>query len=311
MYILLFLGTSAFAVPSLRALKEDGRFEIAGIITQPDKPVGRHATLTPPAVKVAAKELGISEIQQPAKLKEEDFKKWVEDIGPSCDAFVVVSYGKILPSWMLELPKHGIFNVHGSLLPRWRGPSPIQAAILAGDDRTGVTIMKINEKMDEGPILLEEQTAIHPDETGGELHDRLANLGATVLPHTLAAYLDEKLEPKEQNGSKATYCKILTRNDGRLDWAKTADELARMVRAYHPWPGTWTIVNETRLKVVKARAFQYEKLLKPGTPFVHDGLPCIAATSGTALELVEVQPEGKKAMSGNEFLRGMRSFLRN
>ena len=179
-YRLIFFGTSDFAVPSLNALAKDGRFEITGVVTQPDRPVGRHATLTPPAIKKAAVDLGINEIHQPEKLKDESFQSWIKEVGPACDAFVVVSYGKILPQWLLDLPKQGIVNVHGSLLPRWRGPSPIQAAIAAGDTVSGITIMKIDAEMDHGPLLAIKETPIKPEDTGGSLRDRLASLGAEI-----------------------------------------------------------------------------------------------------------------------------------
>lgn len=307
MYKIIFFGTSSFAVPSLHALHQDGRFEIIGVVTQPDKPVGRHAEMTAPAVKVEAIKLGL-DVKQPEKLKDDDFSAWLKEVGPSCDAFVIVSFGRILPSWILELPKKGIVNVHGSLLPRWRGPSPIHAAIAAGDATTGVTIMKINEKMDEGPILAIEETEIAPHENTGSLHDRLAKLGAQVLPFVLAGYLDGNIVPQEQNHSIATYCKILTRDDGRIDWTKDATTIDRMVHAYHPWPGTWTMMDGKRLKVMNVEIVDGDENFKPGKAFALDGRPCIAAGDGAAVELLEVQIEGKTQVSGKDFLKGQKDW---
>ncbi len=294
---IVFLVTSEFAVPALRALAADDRFEIVGVVTQPDRPVGRHATLTPPAVKSAAIELGLSPIFQPEKIKEEPFKSEIESLGKTCDAFVVIAYGKILPQWFLDLPKHGIVNVHGSVLPRWRGPSPIHAAIAAGDKTSGVTIMKIDAEMDHGPVLATVETPILPTDTTPILHDRLSDLGAKELPDVLAGYLAGTIQPKEQDHSLATTCRILTREDGRLDpTTKTADELERMVRAYTPWPGTFIEKDGKRIKVIKADlALENE-----------DGTFWITCADGKPLRLTEVQPEGSKSMSGSDFLRGRR-----
>jgi methionyl-tRNA formyltransferase len=279
MHRLLFLGTSDFAVPSLRALAADGRFEIVGVVTQPDRPVGRHATITPPPIKIAAQELGIKEIRQPEKMKDEE--AWLCEIGPTCDAFVVVSYGKILRPWVLELPKHGVVNVHGSLLPRWRGAAPIQAAIATGDAVSGVTIMQMDADLDHGPILATAETPIALDETGQSLHDRLATLGAELLPFTLTSFLNDSLEPEPQNHDLATHCSTLTRDDGKLDFSRSAEELERQIRAYNPWPGTWTSVDEKRVKIFRARV-------------VPEGTPGAIACGKDALLPLEIQKEGGK-----------------
>jgi methionyl-tRNA formyltransferase len=299
---ILFFGTSDFAVPSLKALASDGRFEIAGVVTQPDRPVGRHATMTPPAVKVTATELGITTIQQPEKLKDEAFQSWIREVGPACDAFVIVSYGKILPQWLLDLPKKGVINVHGSLLPRWRGASPIQAAIAAGDATSGVTIMLIDAEMDHGPVLAMKETPIHLDDTGGSLHDRLAPLGAEILPDTLAGYLDGTIMPQEQDHSKATPCKILSRDDGKIDWAKSADEISRLVRAYNPWPGTWTMFHGKRLKILKTLTIMADENFKPGQCFVFEKQPAVACGDGSAVVLETVQIEGRSVVTGKQFI---------
>lgn len=301
MYRILFLGTPDFAVPSLRALAADDRFEIVGVVTQPDKPVGRDGIITATPVKVAAQKLGITEIKQPEKLKDEPFKSWIEEVGPTCDAFVVVAYGKIFRDWFLELPKKGLVNVHASLLPRWRGASPINAAIAAGDAMTGVSIMKIAREMDAGPVLAMSDESILPDDTAATLHDRLAMLGAVLLPNTLANYLDGHVEPQPQDESKATFCKPLTRDDGKVDWTKSTEEIERTLRAYTPWPGMWTEVDRKRLKILEAKA---SKQTASGSHTIIDGYPAVVCGNETALVLLRVQPEGKAAMDGTEYLKG-------
>jgi len=265
-------------------------------------------------------------IHQPEKLKDEPFASWIRAIGPTCDAFVVVSYGKILPQWLLDLPKQGVVNVHGSLLPRWRGPSPIQAAIAAGDAVTGVTIMQLDAEMDHGPILAQQEELIRSNDTGGSLHDRLAILGAKILPDVITNYLASNIQPVEQNHAHATYCKLLTREDGRLDFTKNATEIERVIRAYDPWPGTWHAMEDKRLKILAARVASIipaphlmsftlmpeadpppaEKALVqlPEDRFVQAGLPHIVCGGGTALMIERLQLEGAGVMTGEEFLRG-------
>lgn len=309
---LIFFGTSDFAVPSLKALLNDGRFEVVGVVTQADKPAGRHAILTPPAIKkflvsAVPARTGIP-IKQPLKLKDEDFKSWITDIGPSCDAFVIVSYGKILPQWLLDLPKKGIVNVHGSLLPRWRGASPIQAAIAAGDGLSGVTVMLIDAEMDHGPLLATADEKILPQDTGSSLHDRLAVLGERILPDTLADYLEGKIQPQEQNHTKATYCKILSRDDGKLDFEKPAEELERLIRAFNPWPGTWMELDGKRIKILSARLGVSDENKTPGTRYIAKNIPCIACVDGTTLEISRLQLEGKNSVTGEDYLRGKNSW---
>ncbi|MFH1078618.1 MAG: methionyl-tRNA formyltransferase [Patescibacteria group bacterium] len=299
---IVFLGTSEFAIPSLRALVDDGRFSVIGAVTQPDRPVGRHAVLTPPPVKTVALERGIP-VFQPEKIKDlKDDATFQSLMDPRPDVFVVVSYGKILLQWFLDIPTHGIVNVHGSLLPRWRGASPLQAAILSGDAVTGVTIMKIDADLDHGPILASKEEPITSTDTSGSLHDRLAALGGTMLPDILADYLDGRLEPVEQDHSNATTCKTLTRDDGKIDWTKSAEEIERMVRAYDPWPSTWTLVGVKRLKILSARVDVPDTTKTPGELFLRDHKLDMSCGAGTVLELVRVQPEGKKPMSGATFV---------
>ncbi|MBU2613485.1 methionyl-tRNA formyltransferase [Patescibacteria group bacterium] len=299
---ILFLGTSEFAVPSLNALIDDGRFDVIGVVTQPDRPVGRHAVVTPPPVKTLAVARDIP-VFQPEKVKDlKDDATFQTLFDPRPDAFVVVSYGKILPQWFLDLPTKGIVNVHGSLLPRWRGASPIQAAIAAGDAISGVTVMNIDAELDHGPLLATREEPILPSDTAGSLHDRLASLGGAMLPDVLDGYLAGSIHPVEQDHAKATECRTLTRDDGNIDWTKTSEEIERLVRAYDPWPGTWTMVDGKRLKILAARVAEPDTTKQPGEMFVRDRKPFMSCGSGTALELVTVQPEGKKPMSGATYV---------
>lgn len=319
---IIFFGTSEFAVPCLKALSEDKRFEIFGVVTQPDRPVGRHAILTPPPVKIAAQELGLKNIFQPEKLKEltssfsshDKTESETQDTGHRTQdhafaAFVVVAYGKILPSWLLDIPKHGVINVHPSLLPRWRGPSPIQAAITAGDRETGVTIMKLDADMDHGPLLAQEKAKIDEKDDGESLHDRLADLGAKMLPTVLDDYLAGKIQPKEQTHAQATFCKILTREDGELNFTKTSTELERQIRAFNPWPGCWTMMSGKRLKILKSIIGPTNESCEPGQIFDLQSRPHLSCANGSTLELTEVQPESGKPMSGEAWFRGVKKTL--
>jgi methionyl-tRNA formyltransferase len=290
MATIVFFGTSEFAVPSLRALASDSRFKIKAVVTQPDRPVGRHAVMTAPPIKQEAKSLNLS-IFQPERLEE------LKTENIEADLFVVVSYGKILPQWLLDIPKHGCVNVHGSLLPRWRGASPIQSAIAAGDSATGVTIMQMDAGLDHGPILAIKEETIRSDDTAGSLHDRLATLGASLLPDTLSGFLDGSISPIPQDDSQATFCRTLKRDDGKLDpISKNAEELERLVRGYYPWPGTWIEHDGKRIKILDARhgaSTQHSA----GEIFVLDKHLFLACADGTSLELVTIQREGKKPVT--------------
>ena len=255
--------------------------------------------MTAPAIKTVATESGIP-VFQPEKIKElKDDVSFQNLLEPRPDAFVVVSYGKILPQWFLDISAKGIVNVHGSLLPRWRGASPIQAAIAAGDTESGVTIMRIDADMDHGPVLATEEEPISDSDTGKTLHDHLAEHGAKILPDVLAGYLDGSIQPREQDHDLATYCKILTRDDGKIDWTKTSENIERLVRAYDPWPGTWTEIDGKRLKILAARLGPTDETKNPGEMFNRDGKPYMSCGGGTSLELVTVQREGGKSMDGS------------
>ncbi|MBU1034605.1 methionyl-tRNA formyltransferase [Patescibacteria group bacterium] len=309
MFRIIFFGTSDFAAPHLDALIRDPSFQVIAVVTQADKPVGRHAELKPPPVKLLAQRFGIT-VFQPQKIAElKDDARFQNLLNPRPDVGVIVSYGKILPQWILDLPAFGIVNVHASLLPRWRGASPIQAAIAAGDRKTGVTVMKIDAEMDHGPLLATEEEIMRPEDTAGALSMRLARRGAALLPKTLAEYLNKKILPTEQNHAKAIYCKILTRDDGKIDWNRTSSEIERLVRAYDPWPGTWMELGDKRLKILKARIRPNDAAFKAGTRFLWKGRPSVKCGQGTVIELETVQPEGKIPMSGEAFTRGYQNWI--
>ncbi|MDD5437824.1 MAG: methionyl-tRNA formyltransferase [Patescibacteria group bacterium] len=309
-YKIFFFGTSDFSVPSLEALLDDPRFTVAGVVTKPDAPIGRHQTMTPPPVKTMALENNVEVLQFDKVKTDETFNvlKQLQD-ELEIDAYVVVSYGKIIPQRVLDLPKEGAINVHGSLLPRWRGASCVQAAIAAGDEKSGVTIMLMDAEMDRGDVLAQKEVEIGKEETGGELHDRLAELGASALPDVLFEYLEDNIKPEPQDHSQATFCKILKREDGKIDWSKSAAEIERLVRAYNPWPCTWTEWDNKRIKILKARSPLNPPLIKGeamGIPEVVEEKLFIQCGDGKSLEILELQPEGKRTMTAKEYLAGHR-----
>jgi methionyl-tRNA formyltransferase len=285
---LVFYGTSPFAVPSLEALAADGRFEILAVVTQPDRPAGRKGELKKPEVKLAAEKLGLK-VLQPESVKTDETFDELKRL--DAEAAIVASYGQIIPQRVLDLYPKNMINVHASLLPEYRGSSPINAAIRDGREKTGVSIMLMDAKMDHGPVLKMAELAINPDDTTASLTPRLADLGAKILPDVLAAYLEGGIEAVEQKHDQATFVKILNREGGRLDPAKPAAELERLVRAMDPWPGTFIDHAGKRLKILKAKVGAVE------------GYPTIKTADGE-LSLITVQPDGKKAMDGAAFKRG-------
>lgn len=297
----VFMGSPAFALPSLRALLE--RFEVAGVVTQPDRPSGRGRRIQAPEVKRAAIESSIPTFQ-PASLKGPEVLRQFQVWRP--EVIVVAAFGQLIPPPILEIAEHGCVNVHPSLLPRWRGASPIQAAILHGDKETGVTIMKLDAGLDTGPILAQRRVAPDPDTTGGELGQRLADLGAILLIETLPDYVRGDLKPVPQDDAQATYAPAIPKSAGELDFSKTADELARQVRAYEPRPSSYLTWGGRRLVVRRARA-NPAQLGDPGEVVLAHGHPAIGTADG-ALILEIVQPEAKLPMAGRSFVRGAPGF---
>ena len=304
----LFMGTPDFAVPSLRALTEQANagLTVAGVVTRPDKPAGRGRQMVFSPVKQFALEHNIP-VYQPGPLRRVEALALLREIAP--DLIVVAAFGQLLPQDVLSLPSHGCLNVHASLLPRWRGASPINAAILAGDAETGVSIMLMDAGLDTGPALAQRAIPIGPDETAGTLSDRLAELGAELLVETVPRWLAGVLTPAPQDESQATTTRLLRKSDGRIDWQRPAEELARQVRAYTPWPGAFTIWEGRALKIQQARALVSAPDLPPGTCFVPTGDASLAVVCGQgALALEVIQLEGKRALPSAEVLRGYPSL---
>ncbi len=298
------MGSPDFALPTLRALQ--AHFDLVGVVTQPDRPAGRGKRLQPPPVKRLALELGLPLIQ-PRRLHQPEAMQQLRDWAP--DVIVVAAFGQILRPAVLTLPPHGCVNVHASLLPRWRGAAPINAAILHGDAETGVTIMQMDEGLDTGPILSQRAIPIRETDTAGVLFDRLAVLGAELLTETLPRWVRGEITPQPQDEAQATYAPMLKKEDGRLDFTRSAGWLARQVRAFNPWPGTFFTFAGQRLRVLRAQALPWpEAPLPPGERLVWRKLPAVAAADGLLL-LEEVQPAGKKPMSGRAFLAGARGWI--
>lgn len=297
---IVFLGTGEIGVPSLHALA--AAHDIAAVFTQPDRPAGRHLTLRPSPVKIAAQALGLP-VHQPAKIRDHDGLDLLRALQP--DLIVVIAYGQILPRSILELPPRGCLNVHASLLPRHRGASPIQAAILAGDPDSGVTIMQMDAGLDTGPMLARAVIPLAPDETGGTLHDRLAQLAPAPLLETLAQL--DHLRPEPQDNTLATYAGKITREAALLDWTQPAVELDRRIRAYTPWPVAATTFpwegQSVPLKIHKASLVP-DRQGNPGAILETSDQGILVAAGEAALLLREVQAPGAKRLPAAAFLRG-------
>jgi methionyl-tRNA formyltransferase len=309
---LVFCGTPQFAVPALEALIAAGH-EVALVVSQPDRPLGREGTLTAPPVKQTALARGLA-LTQPDKIRSNaEFRAHLEAVKP--DAIVVVAYGRIIPPWMLALPRLGCINLHASLLPKYRGAAPIQWAIAMGDAYTGNTTMLLEEGLDTGPILLQQTREIAPDETAVELFEDLARAGAPLVVETLAGLAAGTINPRRQNDQHATFAPILNREDGRMDFAaRAAHELYNRWRGFQPWPGAFTslhgkklIVHRMALAAEPASAERHASTHStedPGRIWVLSGRIFAACAANTWLEFLEVQLEGKKRMTAAEFLRG-------
>jgi methionyl-tRNA formyltransferase len=300
---LVFCGTPQFAVPSLERLVAAGH-DVQLVVTQPDRPQGRGMELTAPAVKQSAVRLGLP-ITQPEKIKRNDeFQARLAAIRP--DAIIVVGYGRIIPGWMLDLPLYGNINVHASVLPKYRGAAPIQWAIANGESVTGVTTMKIDEGLDTGDILLKRQTPIRSEDTALTLAPRLAEMGADLLVETLEELKKGILEPVPQDDSLATLAPILKKEDGLVDFNRPATEVHNRLRGFQPWPGAYTQFRGKNLKIVAAGVSDTTSSLHPGELRVSGDRLFAGCGSGTSLELLQVQPEGRKAISAREFISGYR-----
>ena len=296
---IVFMGTPDFAVPCLKSLISAGH-DVCAVFTQPDKPKGRGYALTPSAVKVTALEYQI-EVFQPKTLRTAEAAEIIRRLNP--DVVVVVAYGKILPKEILDIPRMGCLNVHGSLLPKYRGAAPIQWSVINGDKVTGVTTMYMAEGIDTGDILLTEQTKIGDDETSGELYDRLKLIGAELIVKTLSEIECGTVKQTPQSEENTCYAAMLTKDLSRIDWSKSADVVHNLVRGLSPWPVANTTYHNKLLKIYQAKKVDGFKGI-PGQVVVADGLFIVCCGTGSAVELVEVQYEGGKRMGGKDFLRG-------
>ncbi len=303
---IIFMGTPDFALPTLRVLID--HYHIVGVVTQPDRPAGRGRSLHAPPVKEVALAHNLP-VYQPKTLRTPEAVAHLKNWKP--DVIVTTATGHILSAEVLGVPTHGTVNVHASLLPRWRGAAPLQAAILAGDTETGVTIMCTDEGLDTGPILSQRAVSITPRETAASLHDKLAQLGADLLLETLPRWLSGELTPRPQPAEGVTLAKQVRKEDGLIDWEQPASVIDRQVRAYTPWPGAFTLWNQRRLKVVAAFPLwsaQPEISATPGTVVHVQDLPMVVTGEGL-LRLDQVQMAGKRVLLGPEFVRGRPDFI--
>ncbi|MDP2952138.1 MAG: methionyl-tRNA formyltransferase [Chloroflexota bacterium] len=298
----IFMGTPQFAVPSLERLREE--YEVAAVVTRPDKVAGRGRKISFAPVKEVALAWGIP-VMQPRSLKEKEVVTSLLELEPQ--VIVVAAYGLILPPEVLVIPPFGCLNVHASLLPKYRGASPVAGALLAGEEETGITIILMDEGMDTGPILAQAQLPIAPEDNRGSLTEKLAYRGADLLLETLPRWLKGEITPQPQEDDKATYTKMLKKEDGLIDWSKSSVEIWRRVRAYNPWPGAYTEFEGRTLKILRARRIGGERG-EPGLVVAtKEGAAVVTGEGLLALE--EVQLAGKRAMGITEFLRGQRGIV--
>jgi methionyl-tRNA formyltransferase len=300
---LVFCGTPAFAVPTLRLALRAG-YEVPLVVTQPDRPVGRNRQLTAPPVKTAAMEAGIR-VTQPEKIRSnEEFRAELTALRP--DAILVVAYGRIIPKWMLDLPPLGNLNLHASLLPKYRGAAPIQWAIAQGEPETGATTMRIDEGLDTGDILLQREMAIAPGMTSEDVFPLLAEMGADLMMETLRGLTAGTMTPRRQDESRASLAPILTREDGRIDFSRPAMTIYNRWRGFQPWPGAWTMLGGKKLTIHRMLPTEVRggHASGPGELRAQEGTLFASCGEDTWIELVELQLEGKRRMTAGEFLRG-------
>jgi methionyl-tRNA formyltransferase len=301
--VLIFCGTPRFAVPTLEKLVEAGH-SVPLVLTQPDRPRGRGMELALSPVKESALRLGLPVIQPETIKNNDELRRQLAALSP--DAIIVVGYGRIIPQWMIELPRFGNLNLHASLLPKYRGAAPIQWAIAQGESVTGVTTMCIDAGLDTGDILLQREFPIAPDDTSETLAPKLAAIGADLMVETLRGLETGQIRAIPQDHSKATLASILKKEDGRIDFQRTATEICNRLRGFQPWPGAHTLFRGRHLQVHRARPAEYAAALSPGQ-IISDGARLLAGSGGqTALELIEVQPEGKRRMTAQDFINGYR-----
>lgn len=299
----IFMGTPDFSVPVLQGLIDSKEHEVTAVVTQPDKPRGRSGKLVFTPVKQLAVEHGIP-VYTPKRVKDPEFVKELSRI--PCDVIVVIAFGQILSKEILDLPKYGCINVHASLLPRWRGAAPMQWAIIAGDETTGITTMQMDVGLDTGDMLLAKEVPISPNETGESLHDKMAVLGSELLLETLRKAEEGTLHPKPQNDEDSTYAKMLTKETGKIDWNLDAAQIERYVRGLNSWPSAYSGYKGKTLKLWRAEVLPEVTEGKPGTVVSVEKDSFTVQTGSGCLRILELQMEGKKRMDAGSFLRGVK-----
>lgn len=298
---IVFMGTPDFSVPVLKQIINDG-YEVIGVVTQPDRPVGRKRTLTPPPVKVEAEKHGIP-VFQPEKIRQREELDKILELKP--DLIVTAAFGQILPKELLDAPKYGCINVHASLLPELRGGAPIHYSIIQGKEKTGITIMYMVEKLDAGDILTVAEVPITETDTVGTLHDKLSGAGSKLLSETIPNLLRGEISPTPQNENEATFAFNIKREQEKVDWSKTGEEIYNHIRGMNPWPVAYTTLDGTVLKIWKSEKVAAQEKNVPGviTGIEQNGI-IVCTGNETAIKLTELQPSGKTRMSATDFLRG-------
>ncbi|MDQ1003778.1 methionyl-tRNA formyltransferase [Neobacillus niacini] len=303
---IVFMGTPDFSVPVLQRIIEDG-YEVIGVVTQPDRPVGRKKVLTPPPVKVEALKHGIP-VYQPEKIRQKEEIEKILSLNP--DLIITAAFGQILPNEILKAPAHGCINVHASLLPELRGGAPIHYALIQGKKKTGITIMYMIEKLDAGDILTQSEVEITEEDNVGTLHTKLSKAGAALLSETLPNLLEGKLTPIPQDNEKATFAYNIKREQEKIDWSKTGEEIYNHIRGLNPWPVAFTTLDGQTVKIWRSEKVKGTGIEVPGTVIKNepDGLT-ISTGNETAIKIKELQPSGKTKMTGEEFYRGTGSKI--
>ncbi|EUD10053.1 methionyl-tRNA formyltransferase [Providencia alcalifaciens] len=302
---IIFAGTPDFAAKHLAALLET-KHHVVGVLTRHDKPAGRGKKLTPSPVKILAEEHGIP-VFQPTTLREPDNQQWIKN--QNADLMIVVAYGLILPQAVLDIPRLGCLNVHGSLLPRWRGAAPIQRSIWAGDQETGVTIMQMDAGLDTGDMLYKATCPITSEDTSATLYDKLAITGPKALIHTVDLLSSGQCSPEKQDDSLANYAEKLSKDEARIDWQQSAVQIERCIRAFNPWPMSYFIVQEQLIKVWQAEVIAQAHNQRPGMIISADKKGISVATGDGILNITQLQPPGKKAMSAQDILNSRREWF--
>lgn len=297
---IIYMGTPDFAVPCLEVLHREG-YEICTVVTQPDKPRGRKMEMTPPEVKVKAMELGLL-VYQPQSLRNEESYEYLKAFEP--DFIVVAAYGKILPKNVLDIPKYACINVHGSLLPKYRGAAPIQRSVLNGDKVTGVTTMLMGEGLDTGDMLLKAEYEIGENDTAGEVFDKLAAMSPSLLIETIEKYKNGEITPIPQNESEATHAAMLSKDEAVIDWNMTADKIHNLIRGMSPWPVAYTFLQGKKLKIFESRKTDEKSSLAAGKVIKSKDKLLVACGENTVIEILSLQVEGSKRLNAKQFLAG-------